>query len=136
MNMPRIRGITIEQMDRLVEMTRHFYNDPEVHIYQDPDYPDNIIIASTKGDNYNTVGWYQVCYDLILPQIADVREKGLITGLVTSDDVIYSFINETFETMNGKHPVELLWSAFQAFKDDTINERGKNTTGKSQTGKT
>jgi len=111
----RVRGITEEQMVLLIEMTKHYYEDENTHVYPDPDFPDNVVITSERGDNYNTVGWYQVCYDLILPKIADSRgEKGFISGLVDSDDVVRSFINETFETMNGKHPIPLLYSAFIA----------------------
>ena len=51
----KIRGITIEQMDRLVEMTRFFYEDENTHIYQDPDCLGNIIITSVKSNNY-TIG--------------------------------------------------------------------------------
>ena len=108
----KVMGITIEQMDQLVKMARHFYATDKIHVYQDPDFLDNIVIASERGDDYNTIGWYQVCYELILPKIADERAKGLMTGFVTSDDVIYSFINETFPTMNGKHPVDLLYSSY------------------------
>jgi len=122
MSIPRIKGITIEQMNQLVEMTRHFYADSETHVYQDPDFPDNIVIASEKGDNYNTIGWYQACYELILPKIADEKEKGLITGFVTSDDVVYAFVKETFEKMNGMHPIDLLWSSFQVFKEEGKND--------------
>jgi hypothetical protein len=110
----KIMRITNEQMNQLVKMTKYFYATDKIHVYQDPDFLDNIVIALEKsnGYDYNSIGWYQVCYDLILPKIVDKKPNGLITGFATSDDVINSFVNETFSTMNGKHPVDLLYSLY------------------------
>ena len=116
----KVRGITVEQMNQLVEMTRFFYGeDDDTHIFEDPDFPDNIVISSEKGDNYNTVGWYQVCFDLILPKIIDIDQIRVFKEIVSVDDLYYSFINECI--INHFHPVDLLYSPFLAIKSEKEN---------------
>lgn len=113
----KIRGITIEQMDQLIEMTKFFYEKKkETHVFQDPDFQDNIVISSERGDDYNTVGWFQVCFDLILPKIVDIEQFRLFTGLVDTNDLFHSFVNECI--INHHHPINLLYPPFLAIKSE------------------
>ena len=118
----KVRGISLEQIRQLVEMTRFFYGEEDdTHVFQDPDIPSNIVISSGKGDNYNTVGWHQVCFDLILPKIVEVEEERLSTGLVGKTEIIYSFVDDTIIRHN-YHPVDMLYSPFLAIKSEKEDE--------------
>ena len=103
------KGITENQMEQLVEMSVHFYQDEVTHVYQDPDFPDNVVFTSERGDNYNTIGWYQACFELILPKV--------IEG---DDSLNLAFAADTL--LNKNHPVDLLYSPFLAIKYDTTNK--------------
>lgn len=114
-----VRGITIEQMGQLVEMSEHFYTTDIMEVYQDPDFLDNVVFASKQGDDYNTIGWFQVCVELLLPVIVDEasnKQLGLISGFVDKEDVKISFVMELFKSK--MHPVDMLYSAFQIIKQD------------------
>lgn len=109
-----VRGVTIEQMDSLIEMTKFFYKDEGTHIYQDPDFPDNVVITSTRGDNYNTIGWFQVCFDLILPKVAPKEEYENRGRGWDIEDVYNAFIQDIM--IKKSHPVDLLYPPFLAIK--------------------
>lgn len=127
----KIRGITIDQMYQLVEMTEFFYQDENTAVYCDPDCIDNIVITAERGDNYNSINWFQMCYDLILPKIVEKEKYKLSTGLVDRNDMIRSFIEETI--IENHHPIDLLYPVFLAIKSekDGINSDRENTIIKS-----
>lgn len=117
-----VRGITTVQMDQLVEMTHFFYDNEDTHVFQDPDFPDNIVISSEKGDNYNTVGWFQVCFDLILPKLVVIVYKGtVLRGW-------YHFVDKIGldEILEGHHPVDMLYPPFLAIKSEKDDKRGES----------
>ena len=130
-----VRGITIEQMQQLIEMTKFFYEDENNLVYQDPDFPDNIIITSRRGDNHNTICWFQACFDLILPKISDSFYKG--------EDIIesYHLFTEavgTHKMCDKHHPVDMLYLPFLAIKSekDAIDKRREKPTSNGTTSKT
>lgn len=98
-------GISIERMEQLEEMAKYFYTDEQTHVYQDPDFPDNIVFTSERGDNYNTVGWFQVCFELILPKLVEGR-----------DELVIAFATEVLLTEH--HPVDLLYAPYLGIKNE------------------
>ena len=102
-------GVREDQLDQLEEMAIYFFKDDETEVYLDPDFPDNVVFTSQRGDNYNSVGWYQVCFDMILPKVIDDRDE---LRIAFAADILVS----------GNHPVDMLYSPYLAFKHEQFHK--------------